>query len=120
MQYILTQEEYDELIANQKKPHEKTYVDLTEKQLQKLCTKICDTHVLTTGWRKGEVWGCILTSTERHIKFIREQGKEDGKSTEEIEKDIQWERENEGYHEWYCDDCVMQDICPYPHKEWSK
>ena len=20
----------------------------------------------------------------------------------------------------YCDECPVQDICPYPHKEWSK
>ena len=22
--------------------------------------------------------------------------------------------------EWYCDQCPVQDICPEPHKEWSK
>lgn len=23
-------------------------------------------------------------------------------------------------YEHYCDECPVQDICPYPHKEWSK
>lgn len=23
-------------------------------------------------------------------------------------------------HEWYCDDCPVQDVCPYDWKEWSK
>lgn len=22
--------------------------------------------------------------------------------------------------DWYCDQCPVQDICPYEHKEWSK
>lgn len=22
--------------------------------------------------------------------------------------------------EWYCDDCPAQELCPHPHKEWSK
>lgn len=22
--------------------------------------------------------------------------------------------------EWYCDDCPVQDVCPYPYKEWSQ
>lgn len=27
---------------------------------------------------------------------------------------------NKKQHEWHCDDCPVQDICPYPHKDWSK
>lgn len=23
-------------------------------------------------------------------------------------------------HEWYCDKCPVQDICPLDHKNWSK
>lgn len=23
-------------------------------------------------------------------------------------------------HEWYCDDCPAQKVCPYPDKKWSK
>jgi len=23
-------------------------------------------------------------------------------------------------HEWYCDRCPVQDVCPYEYKEWSK
>lgn len=23
-------------------------------------------------------------------------------------------------HEWHCDECPVADICPYPHKDWSK
>lgn len=22
--------------------------------------------------------------------------------------------------EWYCDQCPAQELCPYPHKKWSK
>jgi endonuclease III len=22
--------------------------------------------------------------------------------------------------EWYCDECPVQDICPYEYKDWSK
>lgn len=22
--------------------------------------------------------------------------------------------------DWYCDECPAQEVCPYPHKEWSK
>ena len=23
-------------------------------------------------------------------------------------------------HEWYCDECPVQDVCPNQYKEWSK
>ena len=23
-------------------------------------------------------------------------------------------------HEWYCDDCPAREVCPTPHKHWSK
>ena len=24
------------------------------------------------------------------------------------------------HHEWYCDSCPAQGVCPNPHKSWSK
>ena len=24
------------------------------------------------------------------------------------------------HHEWYCDGCPVQDVCPNPDKEWSQ
>ena len=91
MQYILTQEEYDELKA-------KKNIDFKMKndKLQKLRTKIADTMPVKWGWgppyENGaskdipKPWGCILST----------QG------------------------EWYCDTCPVTEICPYPNKHWSK
>ena len=85
MQYILTQEEYDVLTARRERA-----LQLSEKKLQDLCTRIANEMPVKWGWSRLEEpkpWGCMLT-------------KEDG--------------------EWYCDSCPVQDICPYPHKDYSK
>ena len=56
MQYILTQEEMDEL----KKAKQRSF-DVTTKQLQKLCTKIANEMPVVWGWGGPDPkpWGCI-------------------------------------------------------------
>jgi hypothetical protein len=86
MQYLLTQEEYDELKA------QKRGIRLENtKKLQALCTKIADTMPVNWGWKGPDPkpWGCIIT--------VQREG-----------------------HEWYCDQCPVQDICPYPGKSYSQ
>jgi hypothetical protein len=60
MQYILSEEEYQEL--NRKRSYE---VQLSKSKLQKLCTKIADTMPVNWGWEgpgpDPKPWGCILT-----------------------------------------------------------
>ena len=65
-----------------------------EKTLQDLCTKVCDHMPVKWDWGDEKIfkpWGCILS------------GEKSG--------------ENEG---WYCDQCPVQDQCPYPHKRYSQ
>ena len=99
MQYILSQDEYDDLKAKQKLD-----LQMQNNHLQELCTKICDTMPVDWGWggRKNDPnnikpWGCILT--------VEKKAKAKG---------------NTYYHDWYCDQCPVQNICPHPHKSWSK
>lgn len=61
MQYLLSQEEYTALLKTAVKGNRA----ISETDLQDLCTKLADSYVLTEGYMKGKVWGCILTkSTE--------------------------------------------------------
>lgn len=56
MKYILSQEEYDELVnraANREKELEAT--------LQALCTRVADSEPVKEGWYAGKPWGCVLT-----------------------------------------------------------
>jgi hypothetical protein len=53
MQYILTEQEYDELVTTKKNK-----LALQEKELQELCTKIADTMPMRT---EASPWGCVLT-----------------------------------------------------------
>lgn len=81
MKYVLSQEEYDELV-NRGAKREKAL----EATLQDLCTRVANSEPVKEGWYAGKPWGCILS----------------------VE------------HEWYCDDCPVQDVCPREWKEWSK
>lgn len=55
MQYILTQQEYDELL--ERKQH---HIKLERSNLQALCTQIA--NEMPVKWGRGaEPWGCILT-----------------------------------------------------------
>lgn len=85
MKYLLSEEEYQTLLALANK---KPLVNRTEKQLQKLCTKICDEMPVEIPWgdREKKPWGCILSKSGMD----------------------------------YCDECPVQDICPYTYKEWSQ
>ena len=94
MMYILTQEEFDEL--KQKAATPKPWrPDITTKQLQKLCTKICDEMPVVWGWTgpgpDPKPWGCKITK----------------------------ERGDAGY-EWYCDKCPVELLCPHNEKDFSK
>ena len=60
MQYILSQEE----MADTSKKLEAASRLPSVKKLQAFCTMVANTLVLTSGWRKGSVWGCILTEKE--------------------------------------------------------
>lgn len=60
MQYILSQEELDELKKKQR--HE---ISENKSKLQKLCSKIADSWIVEEGWYKGKAWGCILTSMRK-------------------------------------------------------
>jgi hypothetical protein len=58
MQYILSSEEMDDIKAKlEMLDHIR---DINE--LQRICTLLADTYVLTEGWHKGQVWGCMLTA----------------------------------------------------------
>jgi hypothetical protein len=85
VQYILTQEEFDDLT---KKKRELTLMERT--RLQRLCTLIADTMPVKWGWGQPDEprpWGCILTPRAG---------------------------------EWYCDQCPVRELCPHPHKNYSK
>ena len=82
MQYILSQEEYNTLLAKQE-----YQIAISKKKLQTICSDVCDNYIVKSGWYKDKPWGCILTT--RKI-------------------------------DWYCDDCPVQDICPYENKRYSK
>ena len=62
MQYILTQEEYDDLVS--KKEYK---ISPSKSKLQKLCTKIANEMPVKVSWlikNNGGFpapWGCILT-----------------------------------------------------------
>lgn len=90
MQYLLTKEEYEELKrkASMQKPWRP---DITTRQLQTLCTKICNEMPVVWGWGGPDPkpWKCVIT-------------------------------EQANGHEWYCDICPVQQLCPHPDKSWSK
>ena len=59
--------------------------------IQALCIKVCN-HMPIKFWgnKKAKVWGCIITATDEHPT------------------------------PGFCDECPVQDVCPYPNKKWSK
>lgn len=58
MQYILSEEEYKALKAEQKRKY-----NITTKRLQELCTKIANEMPIEWGWNGPDPkpWGCVLT-----------------------------------------------------------
>ncbi len=90
MQYLLTEEEYNQLQVK--------VIDAAAllrrlpsiSALQKICTKAADEWPIKYWGRKeAEPWHCMITA------------------------------EKEGY-EHYCDECPVQNICPYDGKSYSK
>lgn len=70
MQYILTQEEYDQLRARQKLD-----LDMRRDQLQQLCTWVADNMPVSVKWineGKPEPWGCIMTKPYPNIGYCDE------------------------------------------------
>ena len=58
MQYILTEQEYNEL-----KKKQELEITLNNNKFQELCTKISDTMPIDWGWGEDnpKPWGCILS-----------------------------------------------------------
>lgn len=60
MQFLLTAEEWDKIrqerAANHRMP--------SKEVLQKFCTHVADTLMVTDGWAAGRTWGCILTASK--------------------------------------------------------
>lgn len=94
MQYILTQEEYDDL-----KKKREALEHIERKELQKLCTKIANEMPV----EQTDFHGGSRRSTPNYC-ILDGDGKRD-----------HYESNTE-----YCDDCPVKKICPYPYKEWSK
>lgn len=65
MQYVLSQEEMD---ATRQKASALDRLPSVEK-LQEFCTFVADNLILTTGWAKGRVWGCILSKPDRMCNY---------------------------------------------------
>lgn len=61
MQYILSQEEYDALIEEKE-----NHIQMSNAQLQKLCTKIADEMPVKWGWGGPDPkpWGCLITQDD--------------------------------------------------------
>ena len=63
------------------------------KKLQEFCTLAAEHIPVKLYWtedKKMEVWGCILSKNKN------------------------------GRYGSYCDECPSQELCPNPHKAWSK
>ncbi len=64
MQYILTEQEYQDLRATQR-----TQIHLSKTKLQTLCTEIANTMPVSVKWVDNGVpqpWQCILTEKHEH------------------------------------------------------
>ncbi len=94
MQYILTEEEFKELVSAKK-----NQITMTPGKLQKLCTRIADELPISFWHRKEKhPWGCKITKE-----------KEATKNDESFCDD-----------DYCCDECIVSEICPYVSKAWSK
>lgn len=98
MQYILTQEELSALQSRADAGDAIKRSMPSIKELQALCSLVADHVPVKSGWYKGKVWGCILTTRKG-------EGEEQDYSDD---------------YEWYCDDCPAQKACPYNYKQFSK
>lgn len=96
MQYILSQEEFDQLKNESANAIKKVTADL-----QTACTLVADHMPIKHPWASASVivgvsasmelpWGCIITR-----------------------------KSNDDWY-WYCDHCPVRKICPHPNKNFSK
>lgn len=74
MQYVLSEEEYTNLLKLGRE-----HIEAREKTLQTLCTMVADNMPATN----GEPWGCMLSGNN------------------------------------CCDDCPVDNLCPYTYKDYS-
>lgn len=94
MQYILDENEMKSFQTDREALREILKTLPSTKTLQTMCTKIANEWPTFTGWDNKN------PSEPRPWRCVITE-EEDG-------------------NEWYCDKCPVQNICPYPHKEWSK
>jgi len=99
MQIILTEEEHSELLMKVADG------ELGDKiTIQDLCRQVA-TYKPIKGWHAEDAvdgkapWGCILN---------------------EFDYVIMNSDDDEIFSMGYCDDCPVQDLCPYEYKKWSK
>lgn len=57
MHYILTEEEMEDYRKRARALDEFP----SRENLQKFCTTVADNMPVKSGWKKGQIWGCILT-----------------------------------------------------------
>ena len=98
MQYILTEQEYNDLHSSIKVAENNN-----TSKIQALCSMVAD-HKPVDTWKDGPTgpWGCILTPTPINQLEEGDDGSEIGNGC------------------GYCDYCPVQDQCPNPYKGWSK
>jgi hypothetical protein len=98
MQYVLTQTEYDDLNNAAFKAGEKV-----KENMQRLCTLAADNVPVDWGWNQ-----------------TGHDEPDDPVGTKENPKPWGCLITVEKEHEWYCDNCPVQNICPYQFKNYSK
>ena len=101
MKYILTEDELNDL---------KWQITIAKTERHDLVQELCRlvaTHKPVKFWghKDARTWGCILNE----------------KIESEDEDDFAVDKDgNELQSMGYCDECPVQDICPYKYKKWSK
>jgi hypothetical protein len=108
MQYILSEEEYQEL-----RGAGKCQIDERDEALATKCVKLACSIKITLDWGRWRYrptpWGCPY--------FYKKYTKEETRDKYEIQLDED-EYNGDDYVEC-CDECPVQTICPL-HKKWSQ
>ena len=98
-QYLLTEEEYQQLREAPGLLEERMNTLLLD-----LCVRVANHEPIDRDWEPEGTpprpWGCILTN-KNEAGLI-------GPYTVDRSK------------EWYCDDCPVQEVYPFKFKHWSK
>lgn len=99
MQYILSEEEYRDLV--QKK---NLHINMQKQKLLDLCIYICNTMPVVKCNNTTIPWECELT---KHSEY-------------DCNKLVPWGCILTKNCQWYCDKCPVEEICPHEDKEYSK